>query len=103
MGGTLAVVTAARQVGVLQAVAVSPTPFQTAFASIGMTDTDITQLPSNDIISLCDPYDCGLTSVFVPNAHMGSQACVFLDAAEPPVCERLGGKPYTDDSFIKQA
>ena len=31
-------------------------------------------------VATCDPYDCGVNSVYVDDARRGSKTCLYLDA-----------------------
>lgn len=93
MGGLLATVTAARQPDVLQAVAFSPTPFQEVLSEqLLFSEAQIAALPAQDIVAICDPYDCGYNSLQVPDARKGSTTCIYdaIDVNQiPQACRDL--------------
>ncbi|CAJ1362673.1 unnamed protein product [Effrenium voratum] len=81
LGGMLAMSSAGFDV---PAVAFAPTPSQS------------TKVGGN-VASLCDPYDCGINSFFVPNARHGP-TCLFLHQEEPPPCQALP-EPYENRTW----
>lgn len=89
MGGGLAVITAAQQPGKLQALTFAPSPFHKALREeVNLTESQIQALPSNDIVAVCDSYDCGINTVMVPEARLGTTTCVYESwQLEPDVCK----------------
>jgi len=87
LGGALAILTAARQPGVLQAVAVAPTAFHGVLrGELGMSEDSISQLPSDDLVAVGDPYDCLINAVFVHEARKGATTCLYEGLDEPWPC-----------------
>eukprot|EP00438_Fugacium_kawagutii_P019987 Skav227321 [mRNA] locus=scaffold4402:98855:102122:- [translate_table: standard] len=77
LGGMLAM-TVAQQVS-LRALAFAPTPWKHAVQTL--------EFPVPELVSLCDPYDCGINAFFVPGARLSSTTCLFLQQEEPKTCE----------------
>ncbi|CAJ1379598.1 unnamed protein product, partial [Effrenium voratum] len=66
MGGMLAIVTAARQPKVLKALTFAPTPFhQALIQDLNWTEDQIQGLNADDLVATCDPFDCGVNSLYV--------------------------------------
>lgn len=88
MGGALAIVTAARQPGVLQAVTFAPTAFNVMLADLlHFSEDQLAQLPSDDLIAIGDQYDCMINTVAVHQARQGSTTCLYETFEEPSMCE----------------
>jgi len=88
LGGALAIVTAARQPGVLQAVTFAPTAFNGMLADLPHgSENQLAQLPSSDLIAIGDQYDCMINTVAVHQARRGSTTCLYEDVEEPSMCE----------------
>jgi len=87
LGGALAIVSAAQQPGVLQAVTFAPTAFHTLLRQhVGMADGAIARLPAEDLIATGDPYDCLINTVFVHKAREGATTCLYDNVEEPWPC-----------------
>ncbi|CAJ1422211.1 unnamed protein product [Effrenium voratum] len=81
MGGMLAIVTAARQPKVLKALTFAPTPFhQALIQDLNWTEDQIQGLNADDLVATCDPFDCGVNSLYVEQARSGSKTCLYLDS-----------------------
>jgi len=93
MGGMLAILVAATQPGVLQAVTVAPSPFQDALKrDLHFTEQDIANMRYDDLYAVCDKYDCLVNTALVPRARQGATTCMFTDTGfslgegEPASC-----------------
>lgn len=90
MGGNLAILTAAQHPHVLQAVAISPSPFHEGFSNLlGYSEAQIRALPADDLISIGDVFDLGINTALSPLAREGSTTCLLHGYGEPLACEGL--------------
>lgn len=88
LGGALAIVTAAAQPGVLKAVTFAPTAFAALLnGTMGLSPAAIAALPADDLIAVCDHYDCLINAVYVHSAREGSTTCLLEGLQEPWPCE----------------
>mmetsp|Transcript_71179 Transcript_71179/g.230393 ORF Transcript_71179/g.230393 Transcript_71179/m.230393 type:complete len:395 (+) Transcript_71179:19-1203(+) len=102
LGGFLASVTAAQFPGQVQAVSFSPSPFQKALTeALHFSDAEIDALPADDMVALCDPYDCGLMTLEVPTARKGTMTCLYdeWDSTKVPH-ECYGMKQLVQDAAL---
>ncbi|CAK9076080.1 Uncharacterized protein SCF082_LOCUS37188 [Durusdinium trenchii] len=87
LGGMLAILTAGDPRvtrGDAVALAFAPTPWRKVAQLQGEAD---------GLVALCDPYDCGINSFFVPGARLAASTCLFLHQEEPKPCQGLP-EPY---------
>eukprot|EP00440_Ansanella_granifera_P058247 gb/GFBE01063135.1/.p1 GENE.gb/GFBE01063135.1/~~gb/GFBE01063135.1/.p1 ORF type:complete len:401 (+),score=95.62 gb/GFBE01063135.1/:1-1203(+) len=100
LGGLLAIVTAARQPGVLKAITFAPTPFHDALLlKFGWSEQQIEQLPHDSLVAMCDPYDCGLNTLYVSKPRKGAQTCLYFGLRPSEDCSRLPVQPYDDSKW----
>jgi len=100
MGGMLAMVIAATQPRVLQAITFAPSPFhETLLAQLGWQEAQIAALPAEDLIAACDPYDCGINSLYVDQARLGATTCLYFGTIEPSACANVSVQPYAHESW----
>mmetsp|Transcript_105985 Transcript_105985/g.252906 ORF Transcript_105985/g.252906 Transcript_105985/m.252906 type:complete len:405 (+) Transcript_105985:42-1256(+) len=97
LGGLLAIVTAS-QLG-LKALTFAPTPFHNVLKQeLNFTDEQISGMDSDDLVATCDPFDCGINSVYVDDARRGSKTCLYMDTDEPSPCKSLPS-PYVAEGW----
>jgi len=102
MGGFLATIVSAKQPGVLKALTLAPSPYHPYMTEeLGWSETEVEAMNVSDLIATCDPYDCGINSVFVANARMGGTTCLFKHTQEPSPCwpYLYPWQPYASDHW----
>ncbi|CAE7180485.1 unnamed protein product [Symbiodinium pilosum] len=97
LGGLLAIVTAYRMG--LKALTFAPTPFHNVLKQeLHLTDAQISSMDSEDLVATCDPFDCGINSVYVNEARRGAKTCLYVDTDEPFPCKFLPA-PYETEGW----
>ena len=88
LGGMLAMAVAAQQPGILKAFTIGAEPFDYVLThEMNFTEEQMSAVAkSNDIVLVCDPFDCGLQVAFSPTAYAGVKTCAYLDAPIPEEC-----------------
>lgn len=95
MGGLMAMVTAARQPKVLKAMTFSPTPFHVIMNDeLKFSTEQMAALNSDDLVATCDAFDCGINSLYVDMARVGSKTCLYVKQDEPSSCQQMAAEPY---------
>lgn len=87
-------VTAVQQPTVLKALTFAPTPFHRILQQdLHLSEQQISQLNSEDLVATCDAYDCGINSIYASEARKGGKTCLYLTEEEPFPCS-LMDRPY---------
>lgn len=101
LGGGLAMVSAARQPGVLQAVTFAPTPFHAVLRQhVGLSEEEISQLPAQDLVATGFLYDLLINTAYVPNARQGATTCLYTHIQTPLVCNPSMVRPQPDSLWV---
>jgi len=102
MGGFLTTVVGALHPGVFKVMTYAPSPYHPYLKEIGWSDEKIAGLAAQDLIAMCDPFDCGVNSAFVAQARVGGTTCIIFGTEEPEPCATFvnnNDTPYlTQDS-----
>lgn len=87
LGGAMSISVAASQPGVLRAITFAPSAFYDILLDhVGLSEVEIQNLPSEDLVALGDPYDCLINSAFKENARKGATTCLLEGLPEPAAC-----------------